>query len=105
MHYKTIIHELLLEQTELHEELRRRRRVLAAIEDCARELKASHERWTEALSQANRSGDRSQITSQALEMAVQELTQRLQSVSPGDEPETLSLDAAMAHISKPTPQG
>ena len=104
MQYKTIVHELLQEQTELHEELRRTRRVLATIESYARDLKASHERWIQTLSQGSPPGDTARITSQALEMAVSELQERLQSASPESE-ETLSLDAAMAFIQRPTSRG
>jgi hypothetical protein len=98
MQYKTIVHELLKERTDLHEQLRLTRRLLPTLETCARQLKASHESWTETLAQAKPGSDRSQITSEALEIALKELEDRLPSVSPPDDEEALSLDQAMAHI-------
>ena len=51
----------------------------------ARELKTSHEAWKETLSQARPGSDPSQIASEALEMALKELEDRLPSASPPDE--------------------
>jgi len=45
------------------------------------------------------------ISSQAMEMALQELEDRLPSMSPQDEQEALSLDKAMAFIRTPTSKG
>lgn len=98
MQYKTIVLELLKERTELHEQLRLTRRLLPTLETSARELKASHESWTATLSEANPSSDPSQIASEALELAIKELEDRLPSVSPPDDKEPLSLDEAMASI-------
>jgi len=98
MQYKTIVLELLQQQTELHEQLRLTRRLLPTIETCARELKSSHESWKETLSQANPGSDPSQISSEALELALKELEDRLPSASHPDESEPLSLDKAMAYI-------
>ena len=68
MQYKTIVHELLLARTELHEQLRLTRRLKPTLETCARELKASHEAWKERLSQEKPESDPSQVASEALEM-------------------------------------
>ena len=105
MQYKTIVHELLQQQTELHEQLRLTRRLLPTLETCARELKASHESWQEKLSQANPGSEPNQIASEALEMAVKELEDRLQAALPTDDREALSLDAAMAFVRSPTSRG
>jgi len=51
-------------------------------ETCARELKASHETWMETLAQANPGSDPSQISSEAMELALRELEDRLPSVHP-----------------------
>ena len=96
MQYKTIVLELLKERTELHEQLRLTRRLLPTLETCSRELKASHETWKETLTQAHPDSDSSQISSQAMEMALRELEDRLPSMSPQDDLEPLSLDKAMA---------
>ena len=98
MQYKTIVLELLKERTELHEQLRLTRRLLPTMETCARELKASHETWKETLAQANPGSDSSQISLEAMEMALKELEDRLPSVSPQDDQEPLSLDKAMAFV-------
>ena len=105
MQYKTIVHELLQQRTELHEQLRLTRRLLPTLETCARELKASHESWKEQLSQVRPGSEPNQIASEALEMAVKELEDRLPSVLPTDDPEALSLDAAMAFVRSPTSRG
>src|SRR5260370_34706118 len=102
MQYKTIVLELLRERTELHEQLRLTRRLKPTLETCAKELKASHEAWKERLSQATPGSDPSQVSSEALEMAMQELVDRLPSEPPADENEALSLDQAMAFVRYPT---
>ena len=104
MQYKTIVLELLRERTELHEQLRLTRRLLPTMETCALELKASHETWKETLAEARPDSDPSQIASEALELAIQELEDRLPSVSQEDDREPLSLDQAMAFIRNPTPR-
>jgi len=103
MQYKTIVHELLQQQTELHEQLRLTRRLLPAIETFAKELKASHEHWKGTFAQTKPGSHPSQIASEAMEMAVKELEDRLQTAS--HDPEALSLDAAMAFVRKPTSRG
>ena len=50
------------------------------------------------MSQAQPGSDPSQIPSQALELALRELEDRLPSASPQDENEALSLDQAMAYV-------
>jgi hypothetical protein len=105
MQYKTIVLELLKERTELHEQLRQTRRLLPTLETCSRELKASHETWMETLTQANPGSDPSQIASEALELAIRELEDRLPSASKADEDETLSLDQAMASVASRTSRG
>ena len=102
MLYKTIVHELLQQQTELHEQLRLTRRLKPTLETCAKELKASHEAWKERLSQTRPASDPSQLSSEALEMAIQELVDRLPSGQVVDENEALSLDQAMAYVRNPT---
>jgi len=101
MLYKTIVLELLQQQTELHEQLRLTRRLKPTLETCARELKASHDAWNERLSQEKWGSDPSRISSEALEMAIQELVDRLPTgnVSDGGE---LSLDQTMASARAPS---
>jgi len=96
MQYKTIALELLQQQTELHDHLRLSRRLMPTLERCATELKASHETWKETLSQANPGSNPTQNASEAMEMAIQELENRLRHASQTEEP--LSLDKAMAYV-------
>ena len=105
MQYKTIVLEMLKDRKELHEELRLNRRLLPTMERCARELKASHDQWKETLAVQQPDSDPAQIASEALELALKELEDRLPSVSnqAGDDP--LSLDQAMASVLNPSRRG
>ncbi len=105
MQYKTIVLELLKERTELHEQLRKDRKLLPALEFYSKELKTSHEAWKETLSQTNPGSDPSQIASEAMEIAIKELEDRLPSASHPVGNEPLSLDAAMAFILGHTSRG
>ena len=105
MQYKTIVLELLQQRPEMHEQLRKERKLLPALEFYAKELKTSHEAWKETLSQANPGSNQSQIASEAMEMALGELEDRLPSASPPDAAEPLSLDGAMAYIRRHTSRG
>jgi hypothetical protein len=102
MHYKTIVLELLQQYPELHRELASSKTLLPTLDRYAADLKALHENWTQTLS---RQRPQSQIASEALELALQELRDALPAASmPNDDsPEPLSLDAAMAYIRRHTP--
>jgi hypothetical protein len=104
MQYKTIVLELLKERTELHEQLRQERKLLTTMELYAKELKESHEAWKETLAQSRPGSDASQISSEALELAIQELEDRLPDESLKAEDEPFSLDEAMAFIQKASPK-
>ena len=81
MKYKTIVLELLEQRPKMHEQLRKERKLLPALELYARELKTSHEAWKERLSQTMPGSDQSQIASEALELAISELQACLPTVS------------------------
>lgn len=98
MQYKTIVLEMLQQRTELHEQLRRERKLLTTMENYAKELKASHEAIAADLQQVNPNSDPAQTSSEAFEMALKELEDRLPSVSETDTPEELSLSGAMASL-------
>ena len=104
MHYKTIICELLQQRPQMHEQLRKDRRLLTVLENYAKELKASHEGWMHLLTQMRPGSNPSQISSEALEMAVKELEDRLPSESQQNESEALFLDAAMLFLNRRTPR-
>jgi hypothetical protein len=105
MQYKTIILELLQQRPRIHDQLRKERKLLPAVEMFARELKTRHEAWKETLRQEKPDIDQSQIAFEALEMALKDLEDHLPPASQHSDNEALSLDAAMAFIRKPTSRG
>jgi hypothetical protein len=106
MQYKTIVLELLQQQPEIHNQLRKERKLLTTMEHYATELKASHQVWTEFLSQLRPGSNRTLLTSEALEFALQEMEDRLRSASQTEESARQFLDAAMLFIRKPrSPRG
>lgn len=104
MQYKTIIHDLLQTRPQMHEQLRKDRKLLPAMELYARELKQNHEAWKEMLSQLRPGSDASQISSEALEIALKELEDRLPSESRQNENESRVLDAAMLFLCRRSPR-
>jgi hypothetical protein len=105
MQYKTIMLEFLQQRPRMHEQLRKHRKLLPALELYARELKRSHEAWKETLSQLMPGSDPSQISSEALEIALKEMEDHLPTGSAANGKEALSLDQAMAFIRRHTSRG
>ncbi len=103
MHYKTIIMELINDQPELAVQLRGKKQMLATIETYAMELKNRHDAWKEELAQTRQGSHPSQIASEALELAIEEIRDRLASASATDEDDALSLEAAMGYLRRHTP--
>jgi hypothetical protein len=102
MQYKTIIHGLLQQQPQMHDQLRKNRQLLPALELYARELKTSHEAWMEMLLQMRPASDRSQVAGEALEIALKEMEEHLASESSRKGNEAQVLDAAMMFVRSPT---
>jgi hypothetical protein len=75
------------------------------VERCARELNSGHEAWKKLLIQLRPASAPNQIASEALEMALKELQERLPSESPTDDHEAVVLDAAMLFIRPRTSRG
>jgi hypothetical protein len=98
MLYKTMVLELLRRHPETYEPLRRDRKLLAALETYATELSCRHSHWEAVLAGARPGSSQTQIASEALELALQELDEHLASGTPPQEAEPLSLDAAMDFI-------
>jgi len=103
MHYKTMVLELLKQHPKIHNQLRKKRLLLPALDRYARALKASHEAWKDRLSQAKPGSDPSQITSEALEIALKDLEDSLSRGSQLGTDDSLSLDTAIAFIRRRTP--
>ncbi len=99
MMYKTICLELLEQHPEIYDQLRQRRTLLLTLNHLASQLKARHHAWIQEL-RATRPGSDSQIASEAMELALSELEDRLSADS--EEQALAFLDAAMAHL-RPTP--
>ena len=105
MQYKTIILELLQQRPRMHEQLRQQRKLLTTMEMYARDLKASHEAIRSDLAIEQPDMEASLISSQAMEMALAELTDRLPPELDHEEPGDLSLDQAMATVTSRSPRG
>ncbi len=104
MLYKTIVQTLLEQRPRMHEQLRQDRKLLRTLENYATELKSSHESWMRVLSQENPERHKDQVVTEAFELALNELTDRLPRESPQPDQE-LSLDKAMAFIRNPSRRG
>jgi len=95
MRYKTIVLELLQQHPETHNQLRSKRMLLPTMELYARQLRTRHEAWMEHLSRTRPGSDRSQIASEALEIALKELENSLGSP---DDSEPISVEPAIEFI-------
>lgn len=97
--YKTIVLELLKDRPTLHEQLRRSDTLMESMEQLAMALRSCHIGWMMQLSARMPGSDPSQLSSEALELAVSELQDDLPLESQASDaaPETLSLDAAMIY--------
>jgi len=73
MLYKTIVMGLIEEQTNLHRQLKQRRRLLATVETLSQRLKELHEEYMEALATARPESHRHLLGAEALELALAEL--------------------------------
>jgi hypothetical protein len=100
MQYKTIVLGLLEERKEMYELLRRDRALLPTLERMASDLKTSHEAWKKRLVQDRPGSGEAQMASAALELALQELQNRLPPAS--DDIQAFNLDEAMAFLRRHT---
>jgi hypothetical protein len=107
MLYKTIALGLLEEHPTLHQELRTRGTLLQTMEHYASELKTRHDYWTNTLHESQPGSDPLQISSKALELALQDLRDALPAASsPSAAPEEApSLAEAMRFLRRHTPPG
>ena len=97
--YKTICLGLLEQRPEIYDQLRQSRTLLPTLNRLASELKARHHAWMQELRET-RPGSDSQIASEAMELALSELEDRLSADSEQEAQDFL--DAAMASL-RPTP--
>ncbi len=83
MQYKTIVLELLRQRTGVARTATADAQAPADTGNLLTELKASHETWKQTLATANPGSDPSQIASEAMELAIKELEDRLPTDSTG----------------------
>ena len=97
MLYKTIVLELLQQRPEMYDPLLRNQTLMATLELYSRQLRTSHLAWKDHLTPLRPGSDASQVASEAMELAMQDLIDTLPPAStPSDA--TLSLDEAMAFL-------
>jgi hypothetical protein len=101
--YKTIVLDLLQDRPQMHEQLRQKRMLLQTVERYAEQLKKKHEGWKEVISKTRPGSDPNRIASEALELAMEDLSACLAPEYPPEESEALSLDDAMEFIRRPIP--
>jgi len=98
MHYKTIVLALLIQHPEIHDELRRSRKLLSTVELYAKALKRSHQTWKKRLEEAIPSSSENQTASEAFEIALNELMNSSHLDLPADNSNPLSVEGLMAFI-------
>jgi hypothetical protein len=106
MHYMTIVQELIQDQyPALHEQHRASRTLLSTVTLHAAALKRYHETRMDQIAHARPGSEESQIASEALELAIEDLREDLHLASPTDDSseEGLSLDGAMSFSRTHTP--
>jgi hypothetical protein len=91
--YLTITLELIQANPMLHERLRQKRELLTTLHRLGNELKASHQTWQHRLRDQRPGDDRRLLQSQALELAIEELQDRLSSSDSADETATTPQEA------------
>jgi hypothetical protein len=106
MHDKTITLELLRQHPALHRQLQSSGTLRQTIEHYAAMLKEHHLTWMDTLARQRPGRDPSQLSSQALERALQDLRDALPADSTPNAAaveDPLSLDAAMTYLRRHTP--
>jgi hypothetical protein len=102
--YKTIVLEFLKEHHPgLHEQLRADRRLQRTVNAYATYLKSKHVAWKDSLLPTGQWGDASEVSRQALEMALEDVQGSLRDEFSSDETGPLSPGAARAFLRRHTP--
>jgi len=102
--YKTIVLELLQDRPALYEQLRSSGTLLQSMEQLAVAFRACHLERMKELAETQPGSDPAQLSSEALELALQELQGSLPPASP-ESAETFSLDQAMTFLQRHMPAG
>jgi len=96
MLYKTIVLELLQLEEEIYSILLRHRTLMPTLDRYAMELKNIHDTWINRLTRQSPAGDPTLLSSEALELAIRDVQNRLRIEYLSDQDETTFLDGAMA---------
>ncbi|HVX12068.1 MAG TPA: hypothetical protein VHC22_12880 [Pirellulales bacterium] len=100
--YKTIVLELLKDRPTLHEQLRLSGTLLSKVNQLAVAFRACHLNRIREMAAARPGSDPAQLSSEALELALQELQDSLPpELLPSED--TLSLDRAMTFVQQHMP--
>ena len=100
--YKTLTLQLLRQHPQIYNHLKQTRKVPQTLDLFSRELKLSNEDWKDSLSESRPGSEPSQIAAEALELALQDLEEQLQSELPPDGSESQTLDAAINYLRNPS---
>ncbi|MCA9050162.1 MAG: hypothetical protein KDA89_15610 [Planctomycetaceae bacterium] len=103
MLYKTVVMELMEENGGLREKLRGEGNLLASLELLAGNLRERHRGLVAEMQGSRADGGFSEISSAALEIAVQEMRDRMTAFSDSDE--TIDLDQLLQEIVRRSPVG
>jgi hypothetical protein len=105
MHYKTIVLELIRQHPELYNQLHCNRMLLPALCHFAKQLKTSHEAWKRIVCRLTPDWNESQIAGEALEFALMEMENFLNSMVPPDDGEEMLIQSIMAFVrGRPPPE-
>jgi len=96
--YRTIVMEMLQDRPALHEQLRSEGTLLQSMQQLAVALRACHQERMQELAAIRPGSAPAQLSSEALEIALQELSESLPAGS--DATESLSLDQAMMFLQR-----
>lgn len=102
--YKTIVLEFLKEQhPALHERLHRNRQLRRTVNAYAAYLKSKHVAWRDSLLPGGNWGTASQVSRQALEIALEDMHDSFRNELSSDETAPLSIHAAQDFIRRHAP--
>jgi hypothetical protein len=100
--YKTLTLQMLRDNRPIYQQLKQTRTLPQTLDHYSRELKRSHTGWKDSLSESRPGSEPSQIAAEALELALQDLEEQLQSELPPDGSESQTLDAAINYLRNPS---
>ncbi len=101
--YKTLTLQLLRQYPAIHNRLKESRTLPPTLDHYSKELKKCHEAWMDSLSESKPGSDPNQIAAEAMELALQEVEDRLPSELPPDGSASLTLEGAIGFLRKGIP--